>query len=39
MFMIREGESLADAYGRLGALRVKFKGFGCEKYNYGFEMK
>ncbi|KAK1682100.1 hypothetical protein QYE76_042948 [Lolium multiflorum] len=38
MFMIREGESLADAYGRLGALRVKVKGLGCEKYNDGFEM-
>ncbi|KAK1678649.1 hypothetical protein QYE76_039497 [Lolium multiflorum] len=38
MFMIREGEALADAYGRLGALRVKVKGLGCEKYNDGFEM-
>ncbi|KAK1695551.1 hypothetical protein QYE76_012248 [Lolium multiflorum] len=38
MFMIREGESVADAYGRLGALRVKVKGLGCEKYNNGFEM-
>ncbi|KAM0832404.1 hypothetical protein ACQ4PT_064926 [Festuca glaucescens] len=38
MFMIREGESVADAYGRLGALRVKVKGLGCEKYNDGFEM-
>ncbi|KAK1631394.1 hypothetical protein QYE76_005709 [Lolium multiflorum] len=38
LFMIREGESLADAYGRLGALRVKVKGLGCEKYNDGFEM-
>ncbi|KAK1680292.1 hypothetical protein QYE76_041140 [Lolium multiflorum] len=36
--MIREGESVADAYGRLGALRVKVKGLGCEKYNDGFEM-
>ncbi|KAK1661037.1 hypothetical protein QYE76_049196 [Lolium multiflorum] len=36
--MIREGESIADAYGRLGALRVKVKGLGCEKYNDGFEM-
>ncbi|KAK1677131.1 hypothetical protein QYE76_037979 [Lolium multiflorum] len=38
LFMIREGESMADAYGRLGALRVKVKGLGCEKYNDGFEM-
>ncbi|KAK1667802.1 hypothetical protein QYE76_055961 [Lolium multiflorum] len=38
MFMIREGESLADAYGRLGALRVKVKSLRCEKYNDGFEM-
>ncbi|KAK1694588.1 hypothetical protein QYE76_011285 [Lolium multiflorum] len=38
MFMLREGESVADAYGRLGALRVKVKGLGCEKYNNGFEM-
>ncbi|KAK1648978.1 hypothetical protein QYE76_066783 [Lolium multiflorum] len=38
MSMIREGESLADAYGRIGALRVKVKGLGCEKYNDGFEM-
>jgi hypothetical protein len=38
MFMIREGESVADAYARLGALRVKVKGLGCEKYNDGFEM-
>ncbi|KAK1693444.1 hypothetical protein QYE76_010141 [Lolium multiflorum] len=38
MFMIREGESVADAYGRLGALRVKVKGLGVEKYNDGFEM-
>ncbi|KAK1682427.1 hypothetical protein QYE76_043275 [Lolium multiflorum] len=34
-FMIREGESVADAYARLGALRVRVKG---EKYNDGFEM-
>ncbi|KAK1693450.1 hypothetical protein QYE76_010147 [Lolium multiflorum] len=38
MFMIREGESVADAYARLGALRVKVKGLGVEKYNDGFEM-
>ncbi|KAK1684210.1 hypothetical protein QYE76_045058 [Lolium multiflorum] len=38
MFMITERESMADAYGRLGALRVKVKGLGCEKYNDGFEM-
>ncbi|KAK1668442.1 hypothetical protein QYE76_056601 [Lolium multiflorum] len=38
LFMIREGESLVDAYGRLGALRVKVKGLACEKYNDGFEM-
>ncbi|KAK1611638.1 hypothetical protein QYE76_035311 [Lolium multiflorum] len=36
--MIREGESVADAYERLGALRVKVKGLGCEKYNDDFEM-
>ncbi|KAK1619621.1 hypothetical protein QYE76_025138 [Lolium multiflorum] len=29
---------MAEAYGRLGALRVKVKGLGCEKYNDGFEM-
>ncbi|KAK1627831.1 hypothetical protein QYE76_002146 [Lolium multiflorum] len=38
MFMIREGESVADAYARLGALKVRVKGLGCEKYNDGFEM-
>jgi hypothetical protein len=38
MFMIKDGESIADAYARLGALRVKVKGLGCEKYNDGFEM-
>ncbi|KAK1645851.1 hypothetical protein QYE76_063656 [Lolium multiflorum] len=38
MFMIREGESVADAYARLGALRVRVKGLGVEKYNDGFEM-
>ncbi|KAK1631110.1 hypothetical protein QYE76_005425 [Lolium multiflorum] len=38
MFMIREGESVADAYARLGALRVKVKGLGVEKYNDSFEM-
>jgi hypothetical protein len=38
MFMIKDGESVVDAYGRLGALRVKVKGLGCEKYNDGFEM-
>ncbi|KAK1651569.1 hypothetical protein QYE76_069374 [Lolium multiflorum] len=37
-FMIREGESMADAYARLGALRVRVKGLGVEKYNDGFEM-
>ncbi|KAK1594662.1 hypothetical protein QYE76_008234 [Lolium multiflorum] len=37
-FMIREGESVADAYARLGALRVRVKGLGVEKYNDGFEM-
>ncbi|KAK1611757.1 hypothetical protein QYE76_035430 [Lolium multiflorum] len=36
--MIREGESVADAYARLGALRVRVKGLGVEKYNDGFEM-
>ncbi|KAK1602570.1 hypothetical protein QYE76_037462 [Lolium multiflorum] len=35
---LQEGESVVDAYGRLGALRVKVKGLGCEKYNDGFEM-
>ncbi|KAK1668006.1 hypothetical protein QYE76_056165 [Lolium multiflorum] len=38
MFMIREGESVADAYARLGALKVRVKGLGVEKYNDGFEM-
>ncbi|KAK1694726.1 hypothetical protein QYE76_011423 [Lolium multiflorum] len=37
-FMIREGESVADAYARLGALRVRIKGLGVEKYDDGFEM-
>ncbi|KAK1632945.1 hypothetical protein QYE76_007260 [Lolium multiflorum] len=37
-FMIREGDSVADAYARLGALRVRVKGLGVEKYNDGFEM-
>ncbi|KAK1604902.1 hypothetical protein QYE76_028575 [Lolium multiflorum] len=37
-FMIREGESLADAYARLGALKVRIKGLGAEKYDDGFEM-
>ncbi|KAK1628360.1 hypothetical protein QYE76_002675 [Lolium multiflorum] len=37
-FMIREGESIADAYARLGALRVRIKGLGAEKYDDGFEM-
>ncbi|KAK1670539.1 hypothetical protein QYE76_058698 [Lolium multiflorum] len=36
--MIKEGETIAEAYGRLGALRVKVKGLGCDKYNDGFEM-
>ncbi|KAK1667194.1 hypothetical protein QYE76_055353 [Lolium multiflorum] len=36
--MIREGESVADAYARLGALRVRVKGLGVEKYDDGFEM-
>ncbi|KAK1650786.1 hypothetical protein QYE76_068591 [Lolium multiflorum] len=36
--MILEGESVADAYARLGALRVRVKGLGVEKYNDGFEM-
>ncbi|KAK1652787.1 hypothetical protein QYE76_070592 [Lolium multiflorum] len=37
-FMIRDGESVADAYARLGALRVRVKGLGVEKYNDGFQM-
>ncbi|KAK1686761.1 hypothetical protein QYE76_047609 [Lolium multiflorum] len=36
--MKKEGETLAEAYGRLGGLRVKVKGLGCDKYNDGFEM-
>ncbi|KAK1616885.1 hypothetical protein QYE76_022402 [Lolium multiflorum] len=36
--MIREGESVADAYARLGALIVRIKGLGVEKYDDGFEM-
>jgi hypothetical protein len=36
--MIKEGETIAEAYGRLGDLRMKVKGLGCEKYNDGFEM-
>ena len=38
LFMIKEGETIAEAYGRLRALRVKVKGLGCDKYNDGFEM-
>ncbi|KAK1650320.1 hypothetical protein QYE76_068125 [Lolium multiflorum] len=37
-FMIRDGESVFDAYARLGALKVRIKGLGAEKYNDGFEM-
>ncbi|KAK1648420.1 hypothetical protein QYE76_066225 [Lolium multiflorum] len=37
-FMIRDGESVFDAYARLGALKVRVKGLGAEKYNDGFEM-
>ncbi|KAK1696091.1 hypothetical protein QYE76_012788 [Lolium multiflorum] len=37
-FMIRDGESVFDAYARLGALKVRIKGLGGEKYNGGFEM-
>ncbi|KAK1693193.1 hypothetical protein QYE76_009890 [Lolium multiflorum] len=37
-FMIRDGESVSDAYARLGALKVRVKGLGVEKYNDGFEM-
>ncbi|KAK1620663.1 hypothetical protein QYE76_026180 [Lolium multiflorum] len=37
-FMIRDGESVFDAYARLGALKVRIKGLGGEKYNDGFEM-
>ncbi|KAK1566026.1 hypothetical protein QYE76_037644 [Lolium multiflorum] len=37
-FMIRDGESVFDAYARLGALKVRIKGLGVEKYNDGFEM-
>ncbi|KAK1653183.1 hypothetical protein QYE76_070988 [Lolium multiflorum] len=37
-FMIRDGESIFDAYARLGALKVRVKGLGVEKYNDGFEM-
>ncbi|KAK1684589.1 hypothetical protein QYE76_045437 [Lolium multiflorum] len=37
-FMIRDGESVYDAYARFGALRVRVKGLGVEKYNDGFEM-
>ncbi|KAK1619399.1 hypothetical protein QYE76_024916 [Lolium multiflorum] len=37
-FMIRDGESVSDAYARLGALKVRVKGLGAEKYNDGFEM-
>ena len=38
LFMIREGESIADAYARLGALCVKIRGLGCSKYNDGFDV-
>ena len=38
LFMIREGESIVDAYARLGALCVKIRGLGCSKYNDGFDV-
>ncbi|KAK1617335.1 hypothetical protein QYE76_022852 [Lolium multiflorum] len=38
LFMIKEGETIVEACGRLGALRVKVKGLCCDKYNDGFEV-
>ena len=38
MFMIKDGETLSDAYARLCALRVKIKGLGCDKYHDGFDV-
>ena len=38
LFMIKDGESLSDAYARLDALRVKIKGLGCDKFQDGFDV-
>src|SRR3954468_12221553 len=36
MFMNHDGETIAEAYKRLVALRMKIGGLGCEKYDDGF---
>jgi hypothetical protein len=36
--MIKDGESISRAYGRLDALRVKIKGFGCDKCHDFFDV-
>ena len=38
MFMNHDGETIAEAYKRLVALRVKIGGLGCEKYDDGFNL-
>src|SRR3954471_13711940 len=38
MFMNHDGETIAEAYKRLVALRVKIGGLGCEKYDNGFNL-
>jgi hypothetical protein len=37
LFMIKDGESLSNAYARLDALQVMIKGHGCDKFNDGFD--
>jgi hypothetical protein len=37
LFMIKDGESLSNAYARRDALQVKIKGLGCDKFNDGFD--
>ena len=38
MFMNHDGETIAEAYKRLVALRVNVGGLGCEKYDDGFNL-
>jgi hypothetical protein len=36
--MIKNGETLFDAYSRLDALSMKIKGIGCDEYQDGFDV-
>jgi hypothetical protein len=36
--MIKNGETLSDAYSRLDALSMKIKGIGCDEYQDGFDV-